>query len=262
MPVALALGFGYARLIVNLLVGLAIVAFYFPFASTARRASLVRWWSRGVLHICKMRLQVRGVLRERGTMLLLNHVSWLDIYVVNACGPARFVAKSEIRRWPLFGFLAHRTGTLFLERGRRHAVHRLNQTVADLLRAGDLVGVFPEGTTSDGADLLPFHANLIQGALDAGVPVQPVALRYRKRDGSPCREVAIIGETSLFESIKYSLLAGPVTVRLDFLEPIETHGRSRHDVAAPARRAIAVSLGLDVARTTPGTGPDLRSAPR
>ena len=109
-----------------------------------------------------------------GRLVVANHLSWLDIFAIDALCPASFVAKSEIARWPLVGTLVARAGTLFIERGRRHAVHRLIEHIERSLQAGGRVAVFPEGTTGAGHALLPFHANLIQAAVDAQAPVVPV----------------------------------------------------------------------------------------
>lgn len=269
MQTRLRLALGFARIGLNVVVGLLIVALYFPFASMRRRTALIAWWARGVLRICGVTLQIEGVPLNNGTMQVFNHVSWLDIYSVNAVAPVRFVAKSEIRSWPVFGYLAAQTGTLFLERGRRHAVHRANGVVANILREGGRVGVFPEGTTGDGTLLLPFHANLIQAAVDAAAPVQPVALCYRDANGKPSTAVAFVGDMTLLESMRLTLLAGPLTVHLAFLAPIDSAGRTRHALAQQARAAIGASLGLHVkaeespavAGTAPETAPDLQAAP-
>ena len=245
MLARLSMGLALARIVLNVVIGVLIVALLFPFINQIRRQRLIAWWARGVLAICGVHLRVTGAVQAgSGVMLLLNHISWLDIYVVNAVAPARFVAKSEIGAWPVFGYLARRTGTVFIERGRRHAVHRTIDVLTQLLRTGGRVGVFPEGTSGDGSKLLPFHANLIEAALHAGVDVQPVALSYRNRDGSRCHGVAFVGEMTLLDSMRASLAARPIDVQLDFLAPIDCAGRSRHQVAALARDAIGLHLGL------------------
>ncbi len=254
----LGVGWAFTRLILHVALGTAIIASYFPFARTETRARLIRWWSQVVLRICGMRLAVSGQLEGlgHGRMLVLNHISWIDVYVVHAIHATRFVAKSEIRSWPVIGYLCDRTGTVFIERGRRHAVHQANQQLADLLRKGACVGVFPEGTTSDGSVLLPFHANLIQAAIEAGVPVQPVAVRYERPNGERARDAAYIGEMSLIESLFMILRARSLIARATLLPPIDTRGRTRHEVARAARQAISLSLGLDTAGTPPGTETD------
>jgi len=246
-------GLRLARAMLNVAVGLLIVVLLFPFSSLQRRQQWISWWARGLLRIFRIDLQVVGAPAPGGVMLLINHISWLDIYVINGVCATRFVAKSEIRRWPVFGFLAARTGTLFLERGRRRAVHDAIRQLTESLQANDRVGVFPEGTTGDGSSLLPFHANLVQAALNAPVLVQPVALSYRTVSGTPTTAAAFVGEMNLFESQMNILRAAPLTAHLEFLAPIVTAGRSRHDVADEARRAIAVSLGFGNPDSQPET---------
>jgi 1-acyl-sn-glycerol-3-phosphate acyltransferase len=111
-------------------------------------------------------------------LLVANHISWLDIVVLHAARHCRFVSKAMCKRWPLIGTLATGAGTLYIERESRRDAMRVVHHMADALQAGDILAVFPEGTTSDGISLLPFHANLIQAAVSAGAPVQPVALRF------------------------------------------------------------------------------------
>ncbi|MFP5406654.1 MAG: lysophospholipid acyltransferase family protein, partial [Gammaproteobacteria bacterium] len=166
-----------------LLCGLAIVFLAFPRLDHARRARTVARWSRVLLKVCGVRLIERpapgaAALEDPAgpALLLLNHVNWLDVFLVLSRTPAHFVAKIEIARWPVVGALVAGAGTLFIERGRRRAVHQLNDRIAELLRAGHRVAVFPEGTTGDGRRLLPFHANLVEPAMQAGVPVVPVGV--------------------------------------------------------------------------------------
>lgn len=254
--------FGIVRLVVLLLVGLAIVGFWFPLIGPLRRQQLQRWWARRMLAACGVRLEVEGHVLHGHVLLLANHISWLDIFVIDAVAPTRFVAKSEIRGWPLFGLLAARTGTLFIERGRRHAVHAANVQVATVLRAGARVGIFPEGTTGDGTQVLPFHANLVQAALDAAAQVQPVALAYRLPDGTACQAAAFLGEQTLAQSVLVVLRARPLVAQVAFLPPVETAGRTRHDVARVARADIALSLGVGVAGNPPETPPGPPAAPQ
>jgi 1-acyl-sn-glycerol-3-phosphate acyltransferase len=260
MMAKLRLAWAVMRLVAHLAVGTAIIAAYFPFASEGSQIDLVRWWSRIVLRMCGVRLRVAGRLEGtgRGRMLVLNHISWIDIYVVHAFHPTRFVAKSEIRGWPLIGYLCDRTGTIFIERGRRHAVHQANQQIAQLLRHGASIGVFPEGTTSDGSGLLPFHANLIQAAIEAETPIQPVALRYQKPRGELATDAAYIGETSLWESFCMIIQGAPIVAVATILAPIPTSGKTRHQVAREARAAIALSLGLDIVGKPPAPEPDFQ----
>ncbi len=136
-------------------------------------------WARRMLEVLGIALQVRGQPPLRGPMLLVaNHISWLDILVLHAARHCRFVSKADVKRWPLIGALATGAGTLYIERESRRDAMRVVHHMAASLRSGDIVAVFPEGTTSDGMTLLPFHANLVQAAISAQAPVQPVALQF------------------------------------------------------------------------------------
>ena len=133
---------------------------------------------------------------------MANHVSWLDIAAIHAVAPqARFVSKADVLAWPLLGWLISGAGTLFIERERKRDALRVVHQVAEALQAGDTVAVFPEGTTGDGATLLPFHANLLQAAIATGTPVQCVALRYSDPAHRFSPAVQFLGETTLLQSV-------------------------------------------------------------
>lgn len=237
-----------AALIVHGLIGVAIQFVVFPFATQTRRDALTRGWSRICLACCGVRYEVHATggafdtARLSGSLLLANHVSWLDIVVMNAVRPAHFVAKSEIRDWPLLGMLARRTGTIFIERGRRHAVHGAIGKMVAKLRAGEVCAVFPEGTTSDGSALLPFHANLIEAALEAPAPVVPITIRYLD-DGRPSRRAAYFGDDRLIDSIVRVLGAAGLCARIDVGEAlVPPHAGTRHLLAEHARERIGRPL--------------------
>ena len=172
-------------------------------------------------------------------LVVLNHLSWLDILVVHAARHLRFVAKSNIRHWPLIGTLSTGGGTLYIERERRRDAMRLVHHMSEALRQGDLIAVFPEGTTGDGRDLLPFHANLLQAAISAGVPVQPAALRFADSASDDTTFApSYVGDESLLDSVWRTLCAPPITAYLRFGDPQDSRGRER--------RAWAMALHTEV----------------
>ena len=183
-----------------------------------------------------------GQFRPAATLLVANHVSWLDIAAMHAvCPQARFVSKADVRRWPLLGWLIGAAGTLFIERERKRDALRVVHQMAEALAAGDMVAVFPEGTTGDGRALLPFHANLLQAAIATETPVQPVALRFTEPglDYSPA--VSSLGATTLVHSVWTIACARGVQVRRD--------GCCRRAAAQHAdRRALAQTLREDIDR--------------
>lgn len=162
-------------------------------------------------------------------LVVCNHISWLDIYVINALTPVAFVSKDDLKHWPLIGWLCAHTETIFLERGSRAAAQRARATMIGYLRAGVHVAVFPEGTTSDGACVLPFHAALLQSAIDAHMPVLPVALRYVDGDGYASRAPAYDGDITMAQSLWAIARADGLCAQPRVLDPL----------AFPDRRALA-----------------------
>ncbi len=249
-----------ARLLLTIAWGLVAVVLVFRFLPMAVRNRVIRFWSRTLLRVLGVRLIVHGegpdLQRARtglsadghGLMLLANHVSWLDVHALNSVVPARLVAKAEIARWPLLGLLARSSGTLFVERGRRHAVHAVNQKIAEHLQQGETIGVYPEGTTTDGHTLLPFHANLMQPALDVHAQLRPIALRYTQ-DGKVCRAAAYTGGDHLLASLWRILTTPRVVLDVHWLPPLPTDIERRHDAARLAREAIAAALGINLPQT-------------
>jgi 1-acyl-sn-glycerol-3-phosphate acyltransferase len=175
-------------------------------------------------------------------------VSWLDIFVLNVVRSTTFVAKQEIRRWPLLGWLAAGADTIFIERGFRHAVQRVGHAMHKRFARGQVVGLFPEGTTSEGFDVLSFYGNLFEPGRATEVTVQPVALTYfylGQRSAMP----AFVGEESLIRNLWRILGATGVSVGLTFLPAVALAGQEkppRAALAAQTRDAIrtVVTRGL------------------
>ena len=245
-----------AVLLAHVVAGILITVVIFPWLALPRRNRIIRAWSRVLLVICGARLRLTGLALppeiahtgletgSRGRMLLANHVSWIDVFAIHAAVPSRFVAKSEIRDWPLLGVLVTRVGTLYIERGRRHAVASMNHRVRERLKDGETVAVFPEGTTTDGRSLLPFHSNLIAPAMEVGAECWPLALRYSE-DGEPSSAAAFVGDIGLVASLWNILVARRLQIELAFLEPVPTAGsRDRHHVAEAAAERIAAWLDV------------------
>lgn len=176
-------------------------------------------------------------------MIVANHVSWLDIFVINTYQPCRFVAKADVRDWPLIGWLSSKAGTVFLARGNRRDIRRIYAGLVDAVHAGERVAFFPEGTTTAQGSLLPFHANLFEAAIEAAVPVQPYALRYLDASGAPHPAVSFLGDMSFGQSIAAILRAPQIRAELVRLPPIDTTGAHRRDIAQASRSSVAQALG-------------------
>ena len=209
--------------------GWRTIRFAFPRMGADARAREVERWSHRMLQILGIRLVVQGVPPPGGPLLLVvNHMSWLDILTIHAARHVRFVAKSNIRSWPVIGSLSTGAGTLYIERERRRDAMRLVHHMAEALREGDLIAVFPEGTTGDGRALLPFHANLLQAAISAGAPVQPAALRFAESSTDETSyAAAYVGDDTLLASVWRALSAPPLTAYVRFGAAQDSHGRER-----------------------------------
>lgn len=228
------------RVAIHLFRGLALVTFETPKLSRAQRDQAIQAWAQDFLSILAINLVVNGEPPESGPMLLAsNHVSWLDIYIVLAACHCHFVAKSEVRHWPLIGRMAANAGTLFIARESPRDALRVVHQMAEHLRAGDVLTVFPEGTTSNGLSVLPFHANLFQATISAHAPVQPVALQYSDmHTGQPSLAPIYIDDDSLLGSIWRTLKAPPLRATLHFGKPELPQGRDRRTLAADVRAAV------------------------
>lgn len=236
--------FRLCRVFFHLLTGLSACAFVFPWASHALRDRIVQGWSRRLVGICGVSVAPStGVAALAHAMVVANHVSWLDIFVINALYPCRFVAKSEIRAWPVLGWLADKAGTVFLARGNRRDLRQIFKGLVHKLEQGERVAFFPEGTTASQGNLLPFHANLFEAAVDAGVMVQPYAVSYVDASGALHPSIEFIGEMSFAESM-VAILSGPaVNARVVCIAPIDAAGAHRRDVCAAAHAAVGAALG-------------------
>ncbi|NBT77885.1 MAG: 1-acyl-sn-glycerol-3-phosphate acyltransferase [Betaproteobacteria bacterium] len=237
---------------VCLLAGLAAALTVMRTLSPNLRRALIQTWARWTLRAAGIRVKSTGKPWISAGLVLPNHVSWLDILVIDSVAPCSFIAKAEIRSWPLVGLLCDRAGTLFIERGRRHAVHQVLETATEQLRAGGRVAVFAEGTTSDGTVVLPFHANLVEAAVRANCAVQPLALRYEDGSGQRSTAVDFVGATTFAQSL-WRVLAEPITrVVMVPLAPLTPHAapdpaqsagvRNRHGLARAAEVAVRQTL--------------------
>lgn len=200
--------------------------------------------------ILRIRIKVAGELPNRVVMLVANHISWVDAWAINSIHPVRFVAKSEVRSYPIVGWLSKQCGVVFIKRERRRDTARVSNEGANVLKKGDCLCVFPEGTTTDGTYILPFKSSLLQAAVDTGVDIVPVALRYLSPNGSANTDVAFIGEMNLWQSLLIILSQTEIRAEITFLETIPTPGQDRQSLAKSAHSQIVRQLNLPL-RTAP-----------
>lgn len=222
--------------------GVLICALVLPFCNPSQRMAYVQRWCRRLLVVLGIEVRPSGVPQTGAVMFVANHVSWLDILAIMSVRPVRFVSKSDVRGWPVIGWLVACGGTLFIERGRRSDALRVVHLIAAALQAGDAIALFPEGTTSDGHGLLPFHANLLQAAIAAAVPVQPIALRFSDAGSPVSAAAAYVGDMTLVQSLWAVVTARGLTAHVALLPAQPTAGQERRALASRLSDAIAAQL--------------------
>ncbi len=205
----------------------------------------IRLWSAGLMRIFGFRLRRFGAPLPDPAMFVANHVSWVDIEMLHSQRMMGFVAKREIRDWPVVGWLTARGETIFHQRGSQESLGGVMHAMLQRLREGRSVGVFPEGRTRDGHAVGPFHARIFQPAVEAGVPVQPVALRYGPRGNAQAVVAFAANENFL---VNFMRLLGEPARRADicFLAPIlTTDHEGRRGIAELARERIVAAMDAD-----------------
>lgn len=244
--------FRLVLLITWIIAGLLAEMLLFPVLRPASRLWMIRNWSRVLMACCGVRVRCHGQPKRHGAVLwVANHVSWVDIFVMHSVRALSFIAKSDIRKWPVIGWLVAGAGTLFIERGRRHAVRAVGHQMSERFARGEAVGLFPEGTTSVGLDVAPFHTSLFEPALRAGVDVQPVALLFTQ-NGQRTTRYAFVGDQTLVHNLWALLTSTGTVVELVFCpvtSAAECAELGRAGVAARAERMIREVV---VSGTMPG----------
>ena len=234
---------------------------WLPRMARHHREACIRAWSAQFLDILNIRVVCHGnvpSMPPQRALIVANHISWIDIWAIKQAFPVNFVAKSEVRGWPVIGWLAQQVGTLFIERARRHDTGRTASSMEEGLRRNECLCLFPEGTTTDGTELKPFKTGLLQAAINTEATVWPVALRYPGTEGKVNTEVAYDGDTTLLESMQAVLKQREIIVELHFAEPIAAAGSERRHLSHQARHAISSLLHLPkhTAPETPAGPPD------
>lgn len=257
MPVIKTLTRSYRifRIVIHTFIGLAIAAIVLPMLNKLHKLAIIKWWCGGLLRAFHIKVSTFGTLppaNTQGVMFVANHVSWSDIHALNSLIPLRFIAKSDIKSWPIFGYLVTQANTLFIDRNKRQEAGRIVQITAESLIAGDNLCFFPEGTTSDGSGsdgsgtegrhVLPFKSSVLQAAIDANTRIWPVALQYVNADGSINTEMAYAGDTSLIDSMSQIINQKNALVELHFLAPIQAADYDRRGLTAAAYQAISAKL--------------------
>lgn len=239
--------FKYLEITCHIFYGFYVVIAQFRFANQVKRDQLLTLWSQKLLQILGVRLEIQGELPDQvgGVLYVSNHISWLDIHVINAWRPMRFVAKKEVGEWPVFGWFAKQLNTLFIDRQKRGHSKNISLQMAQALTSGGQICIFPEGTSTDGLIVLPFKPNLFQAAIDAKVVCQPISITYtHERDGAISRAPAFIGDMGLLESIANTVKGAPLKVSLR-LSPICERNEDRKSLSEEAWEKINLSRNIN-----------------
>ena len=243
--------FRISRVIILTVIGFFIAGVVLPFTTQAARLRLISWWCKRLLAAFNIQVISKGHIPPShalfNTMFVGNHISWADIHALNSMVPVRFIAKSEIKSWPVFGYLANKANALFIDRSKRHDAARIVNETVQSLEAGDNLCLFPEGTTTDGTEMKPFKSSLIQAAIQAKATIWPVAIRYPCADGSINTDMAYAGDITLPESLWAALRQKHPVVELTFLQPIpanKTQTQDRRTLTSHIEHLIRQELSL------------------
>lgn len=232
--------------------GLLIAAIVLPLVKKPKQAWLVRWWCKHLLSAFNLKVTRHGFVPDPNTppsktLFVGNHISWSDIHALNSTVPLRFIAKSDIKHWPIFGYLAIKCNTLFIDRGNKRDAKRTIHAAVESLQQGDNLCLFPEGTTTDGTKIQPFKTSLIQAAIEAQATIWPVAIFYPTAQGHANIKMAYADDTTLPESMQNILAQQQPVVELHFLKPIspqETAQFDRRGLTLHIETLIRTQLGL------------------
>jgi 1-acyl-sn-glycerol-3-phosphate acyltransferase len=233
-----------SRVCLHLAYGLLLAVIY-PHLNQTRQYRTLKNWNWQLLTILNIRILIEGeqpAHGKGGCLIVANHVSWLDIIVLNAIHPSRFIAKSEVCDWPVIGWLCRRCGTVFIERASRKNALTVNCRIIELLGQDVSIGLFPEGTTTEGKQVGPFYSALLQPAIDAGARVLPMALRYQGMDGNPEFAAAFIGDMTLARSLWNILRCKQQNALVVFTPAVRAENANRRVLARTAHKAIAQAL--------------------
>ena len=251
MKLKLRLVYRLSAVIVLFAYGLVLAGLVFPVLGVLssankakkRRDAIKQNWLNNFSSILKLHITQEGNLPEDGSLLVSNHISWLDIVVIGKFLPAYFVAKSDISGWPVVGFLARQAGTIFIRRGDKKHIREINERMIWLLKQHSNIIAFPEGTTTNGDDVLGFHASLFQPAILTKSPIQPIALEYI----GVSKELApFIGDDDFLSHLIRMLKMDKIEVVISCLPVIRSAGRDRLSVSHEARELIVDKISLNI----------------
>ncbi len=221
-----------------------LVALRFPRWQQQQRLDAVQRWARQVLAVLQIEvLSTQAAPAGFAGLVVCNHLSWLDILVLQSLMPGCFVAKKEVRRWPVVGYLAQACATIFVDRSSPRSARAMVEHTAAAIAQGYAVVVFPEGTSSDGSSVGSFHANIFESAIRAGSAVQLLTLRYRDRTtGELARSAHFIDDMTLLASLKSVMRTSTIQACVHMGDCIAAQGHSRKSLAQLSHTKIQAQL--------------------
>jgi 1-acyl-sn-glycerol-3-phosphate acyltransferase len=236
----------WTQIWVHVICGVCTLSFIFPFLDRKSKDRKIQEWSKHLLKIFNIKLVVQdaALLTNTPHLIASNHISWLDIHVINAFKPIRFVAKSEVEGWPIFGWMAKQLGTVFIRRDNTRHARQVVGRMAEVLKT-ESICIFPEGTSTVGATVLPFKPNLFESAIAANVPAFPLAIQYlSKTSGLRSESPAFIGDMGLLESMSNTIKNRSLIAQIIILSPCPSSQGSNID-----RKQVAVYCQESIAKT-------------
>ncbi len=236
--------FKLLRLAAEITRGGLILWLQFPRLGRDGRLVEIQRWAQNILQILEIEVQCDGVRgAPHAALVVANHLSWLDVLVVQSLMPGVFVAKSEVRHWPLIGSMAAACATIFVDRSSRQSARTMVDGTLAAFAQGYSVVAFPEGTSSDGSDLAAFHANIFEGAIKAQTQIQPLTLRYvHAHSGLPSKEALFIDDMTLASSLRSVLKSSSIRSHVHVGGAISSLGHNRKSLAHQAHQSIREQL--------------------
>ena len=213
----------------------------------SQQEKIIQFWCKKLLSIFEIKVAIKGeeafLFNQKKYLLVSNHISWLDIIVIQSIKPSIFVAKSDVASWPLFGWVAHMTGTIFIKRDKVSDIKKALKKIKRRLVKRS-VCIFPEGTSTNGRYVLPFKSNLFQSSIDSNRAILPICLLY-KDDSAYTDKVAFVGDMSLVDSIMKIKKEKRIKAVVDVLQPIKPRG-NRKELASYTYEMIQKNLSQNL----------------
>lgn len=218
------------QFVLHVIYGMAVVRFRFARMSEQARLLKTQRWSQQLAHKLGITVKVFGQatpLHPANHVLIANHISWFDIFAINSVTVARFVARADVQHWPVIGMLCKGAGTVFIDRERVRDTQRVNASISNALNNNECIAFFPEGTTSNGQEIRPFKASLIQSAFETNATIQPIYLRYTNGTGDYSLDAAYIDDMSITDSLWLITGSRQLCIEIHFLEQLTPEGHDR-----------------------------------